>query len=99
MITFSITVSGKVQGVYYRQSTKEMAVAFGLTGQVKNLANGSVYIIATGTREQLEKLVAWCKHGPAKAVVTDIEVIEIPLQHFDEFSIVRRGSTGKHQND
>ncbi len=90
MITFSITVSGKVQGVYFRQSTKEMAVAFGLTGQVENLSNGSVYIVATGTKEQLEKLVAWCKQGPAKASVTDIEVIEISEQHFDGFSIVRR---------
>ena len=90
MITFSITVFGKVQGVYFRQSTKEMAVAFGLTGQVENLSNGSVYIVATGTKEQLEKLVAWCKHGPAKASVTDIEVIEISEQHFDGFSIVRR---------
>jgi acylphosphatase len=90
MLTFSITVSGKVQGVYFRQSTKEMAIAFGLTGLVKNLADGSVYIIATGTKEQLEKLVAWCKQGPAKASVTDIEVIEISIQHFDGFSIVRR---------
>ena len=90
MITFSITVFGKVQGVYFRQSTKEMAVAFGLTGQVENLSNGSVYIVATGTKEQLEKLVAWCKQGPAKASVTDIEVIEISEQHFDGFSIVRR---------
>ena len=64
--TISITVSGKVQGVFYRQSTKEMATSLGITGQVKNLSDGSVYIIATGTKEQLDKLVDWCRQGPRR---------------------------------
>ncbi len=90
MLTFSITVSGKVQGVYYRQSTKEMAISLGITGEVRNLTDSSVYILATGTKKQLDKLVAWCRQGPAKARVTDIEVQEISLQQFDGFLIVRR---------
>jgi acylphosphatase len=89
MFTISITVSGKVQGVYYRQSTKETATALGITGEVKNLLDGSVYIVATGTKEQLDKLVAWCRQGPSKASVTGFEVQASPFQQFDRFSIQR----------
>lgn len=89
MLSISITVSGKVQGVYYRQSTKEMAISLGITGQVKNLKNGDVYIIATGVKEQLDKLVAWCRQGPSKANVTGLVVEELPLQQFERFSIER----------
>ena len=89
MPTISITVSGKVQGVYYRQSTKGMAVALDITGKVKNLPDGSVYIIATGTSEQLDKLAIWCKQGPARASVTDLIILELPLQSFSKFSIER----------
>jgi acylphosphatase len=89
MQTITITVSGKVQGVYYRQSTKEMATTLGITGYVKNLVDGNVYIVATGTKEQLDKLIAWCRQGPSKARVTGVEVQESPLLEFDGFSIQR----------
>ena len=87
--TISITVSGKVQGVFYRQSTKEKALELGLTGEVRNLSNGNVQIIATGTSEQLNALAAWCKKGPPRAVVTGVEVAELDVISFDRFSIVR----------
>ncbi len=87
--TISITVSGKVQGVYYRQSTKEIATSLSITGEVKNLANGNVYIVATGKDEQLKKLVAWCRQGPSKARVTGLTVEELPPQPFGKFSIER----------
>ncbi|MCB9056553.1 MAG: acylphosphatase [Chitinophagales bacterium] len=87
--TLSIIVSGKVQGVFYRQHTKDTAKQLNITGEVKNMPNGTVSIIATGTKEQLEKLVAWCKDGSPKAVVTDIIINELPLQEFDHFIITR----------
>ena len=90
MHTIAITVSGKVQGVFYRQSAKEIAQEIGITGEVKNLADGSVYILATGTKEQLDKLLAWCRHGPPKAIVLTIDTKELSFQQFDGFSIVRR---------
>jgi acylphosphatase len=90
MLTLSITISGKVQGVYFRQSTKEMANAIGLMGQVQNLADGSVNIVATGSKEQLDRLVDWCRKGPEKASVKEIEIKEITLQQFETFSIIRR---------
>jgi len=87
--TISITVSGKVQGVFYRQSTKEKALVLGIKGKVMNLENGDVQIIATGTEEQLNLLIDWCKRGPSKAVVTGIDVKELSFQDFDHFTIER----------
>ena len=87
--TISITVSGKVQGVFYRQFTKEAAMNLGITGRVMNQPDGNVHVLATGTKEQLDKLIAWCRQGPPKAIVTGIKVQDIPLQSFDKFSIQR----------
>ena len=87
--TISITVSGKVQGVFFRQNTKEKAIALGITGSVQHLHDGNVHITATGTREQLDELTAWCRQGPRRAIVKNIITKDIPLQSFNDFSIDR----------
>ena len=89
MQTITIIVSGKVQGVWYRQSTKEIANKLGISGEVCNLQNGSVSITVTGTKEELERLVDWCRKGPEKASVNEIEVQDISFKKFVGFSIVR----------
>ena len=87
--TISVIVKGKVQGVFYRQSTKEKARELDITGTVKNLPDGSVEITATATTEQLEKLCAWCRQGPTRAFVTDLIITPLSLQSFNDFSITR----------
>ena len=87
--TFSIKVAGKVQGVYYRQSTKEKAQQLGVTGTVQNLRNGDVLIMATGTDDQLVQLVNWCRQGPPRAVVTNIQVEVKDTRSFSGFTIER----------
>jgi len=87
--TVRISVTGKVQGVFYRQSTKETANALGITGEVRNKEDGSVTVIATGTVEQIQRLTDWCKIGPRKAVVETVEVAELELKEFKDFRIVR----------
>ena len=87
--TISIIITGKVQGVFFRQSTRDVAQQFGITGQIKNLSNGNVEIIATGTKEQLDKFIACCKQGPPKAIVIDASVEELALQEFTHFTILR----------
>ncbi|HVK47168.1 MAG TPA: acylphosphatase [Pseudobacter sp.] len=87
--TYSIIVTGKVQGVFYRQSTKERAHALNITGYVKNLPNGTVQILASGTTEQLLQLVLWCKQGPARAVVEEVKVETIAPTVFMGFRIER----------
>jgi acylphosphatase len=87
--SISVIVKGKVQGVYYRQSTKEKARELNITGTVKNLPDGSVEIIATGSEQQLQQLCNWCRHGPSRAVVTDLIITPLTLQSFNDFSITR----------
>lgn len=87
--TISITVSGKVQGVFFRQSIREKATQLGVTGFVKNLPDKTVYIIATAVKEQLDELAAWCRQGPPKADVSDVVVQAQTLQLFERFSILR----------
>jgi acylphosphatase len=89
MKRFSIRVSGKVQGVYYRASTEEKAKEIGLTGFVQNEANGDVYIEAQGDEMQLQQLTEWCKIGPRRALVTAIHISELPLQNEKTFRVKR----------
>jgi acylphosphatase len=89
METISITVTGKVQGVFYRQSTKEKAQELGITGIVKNLPDGSVQIMASGTHDQLNQLVAWCKLGPPRAQVASVQVEKIAPHAYFGFTVQR----------
>jgi acylphosphatase len=68
-----ITVSGTVQGVFFRANAVSVATKLGLKGFVRNLPDGSVEIVAEGEKELLEKLLEWCSHGPEGASVTKTE--------------------------
>ena len=90
-LTKIIIASGKVQGVYFRQSAKEQANALGVKGTVRNMTDGqSVEIIATGSEEKLQALVNWCRLGPPKAIIQNLEVKELPIIEFDAFDIIRQ---------
>jgi len=89
MQTMRIKIEGDVQGVLYRQSAQEKALALGIKGTVKNCDDDSVEIVATGTKEHLDELIQWCREGPPRAVVTNVTTQELPLQQFSYFSIVR----------
>lgn len=69
-----IVVIGRVQGVFYRQSTKYEAQRLGLSGWVCNQSDGSVALEAVGTRSEVEKLIRWCHSGPPSAQVLDVKV-------------------------
>ena len=71
-----LTISGRVQGVYFRQSTRTEALAHGISGWVRNRSDGTVEIVAEGSESALEKLVAWCAVGPEMAIVDSIERID-----------------------
>lgn len=87
--TVSILVTGKVQGVFYRQSTKEKALALGITGIVKNQPDGSVFIQATGDPGLLNQLIAWCRQGPSRAEVASVQVETIEPLAFIGFTVQR----------
>ena len=69
-----LIVSGRVQGVWYRASTRQRAAALGLVGWVRNLPDGRVEVVAEGPREDLDALVTWSREGPELAEVTGIDV-------------------------
>ncbi|HCZ35838.1 MAG TPA: acylphosphatase [Cytophagales bacterium] len=85
----NITISGKVQGVYYRASAKQKADELGVKGFVRNQPSGSVYIEAEASNEVLQKFMEWCWQGPERAQVQQVETSEAPLQNFTEFEVRR----------
>jgi len=84
-----LRISGKVQGVYFRASTKEKAEALGILGVVINAADGNVHVEAEGEEENLREFVEWCWQGPPRAVVKHVEAKEGPLKNFSKFEILR----------
>ncbi len=87
--TVSIHVTGKVQGVWFRASTKAVADSLQLTGFVSNAKDGSVYIEASGNSVAIERFIEWCRHGPELARVESLEVSEIKSENFPSFEIKR----------
>ena len=89
MRTVHLIVKGKVQGVYYRASTKARSDGLGMGGWVKNTREGHVEIVATGNDYAISEFTRWCRMGPPHATVSAVEIVEMPLRIFDEFTIGR----------
>jgi len=85
-----ITVKGKVQGVFYRVSTKAVADQLGVRGYVKNDDNGDVLISAEGSSSMLDMFLDWCKEGPEKAEVISVESHEGELKNYRNFEVVKK---------
>lgn len=73
MAAASFLVSGKVQGVFFRASTREQALELGLSGHAINLDDGRVEVLAEGAGEAVEALASWLRHGPPMARVDRVE--------------------------
>ena len=84
-------VTGQVQGVGFRMSTRSQARQLGVCGTVRNLNNGSVEIIAAGEVEAVNALIDWTRSGPSSAVVDDLqtEVMDYEDSEFNSFEIRR----------
>ena len=78
-------VTGRVQGVFFRASTCDIARNLSLTGYAKNLPDGSVEIIACGPSEAIDELAAWLQEGPRMASVAGVNAEAIEIQEFDGF--------------
>jgi len=80
-------VSGRVQGVFFRASTRDRARQLGLVGRVCNLPDGRVEVIASGPEAALAALRSWLREGPPQAVVTGLECEPGTEKAFEGFSI------------
>lgn len=85
--SYAITVSGKVQGVFFRKFTKTKALELGLSGFVQNHADGSVFIEATGEAINLSSFIEWCHTGSPQSEVKKVTVKEIETEHHHTFQI------------
>lgn len=73
-IRLYILISGRVQGVGFRFFTRRLALGLGITGHVKNLANGKVEAVAEGNESEMEEFAAKLGRGPSWAMVTDVKI-------------------------
>ena len=69
-----VLVSGKVQGVFFRQKTQRQAQSFGVTGWVRNLPDGRVEAVFEGEENKVNALVDYCRRGPSIAIVENVNV-------------------------
>ena len=69
-----VRISGRVQGVLFRDSTRERAEGLGLSGYVKNTADGAVEALFEGPPDDVREIVRWCEHGPPHASVENVSV-------------------------
>lgn len=83
-------VWGRVQGVWFRESTRAMAERLGLTGTVRNLPTGEVEIVVEGPDTHVKMLEAWAHHGPPNARVDGQKVRYSPATgEFRDFRVIR----------
>ncbi len=86
--SWRIIVSGRVQGVYFRAFTRKQALQLGLSGYAKNLPNGDVEIVASGSEPALQQLADWARKGPILAKVRQLSITPfVAKKQFSSFTI------------
>lgn len=85
--TVKARITGRVQGVSYRAWTRETARALGLSGWVRNCADGSVEAVFAGDAAALDAMIAECRKGPPAARVDSVETSDAPAPSGDDFEI------------
>jgi len=86
-VSYIAHVSGKVQGVFFRVSSQQKAIDFGLSGYAKNLADGDVELMLCGEENNVVKMLEWLKTGPDQAEVTQLQQKKIDWQEHSFFAI------------
>lgn len=88
MKTIRLIVRGKVQGVFYRASAKNIADQLTITGWIKNLPDRNVEIRATSSEELLQQFIDWSRQGPPRAIVNEVIIEDLQLETFTSFKII-----------
>jgi acylphosphatase len=83
-----VVIEGRVQGVFFRHHTQEMAFELGVKGWVKNRRDGHVEAVFEGDQERVDQILQWCRRGPSGARVTKVHSTwENYTGEFDDFSV------------
>ena len=86
-VSYIAHVSGTVQGVYFRASSQQVAIEYGLSGYARNLADGDVEVLICGEQEKVDMMIEWLKHGPPTAKVDHLDQKQVQWQDHNFFSI------------
>lgn len=89
MKAYRLKITGKVQGVWFRESTRAKALELGIKGFVRNEKDGSVYVEAVGDDEAMADFIKWCKEGPELAEVENIIIEEKEVGRHEGFEVMR----------
>jgi acylphosphatase len=88
-IRIHLIIEGRVQGVWFRDSTRREAVSLGVLGWVRNRSDGTVEVLAEGPEDKVRELITWCHHGPPAAGVSRVQESQEKWQgEFNSFDIV-----------
>ena len=82
-----LVVSGRVQGVFFRDNTRRKAIALGLKGYAKNLPDRNVEVVAEGKEDKLKELIEFIRKGPGVAMTENIEITRKEPENFKNFEI------------
>ena len=82
-----VVITGRVQGVFFRDSAREQAEAHGVAGWARNRNDGAVEAVFEGSPEDVERLIDFCRTGPSRADVDDVEISEEEPEGLSGFSI------------
>jgi acylphosphatase len=88
MKTVRLKINGQVQGVFFRKFVKDNADEIGISGHVRNLESGEVEVMAEGSPECVDKMIAICKRGAPHSNVKDVDIQELNHIGFDDFKIL-----------
>lgn len=80
-------VSGRVQGVFFRASTRQKAIDLGCAGYARNLPDGRVEVLAVAEPDAVQSLIDWLWQGPPAAQVSDVQVLELKVDELDDVPV------------
>ena len=86
-VSYIAHVSGKVQGVFFRASSQQIAIDYTVSGYARNLADGDVEVLMCGEQTDVDKMLDWLKHGPEQAEVDNVQQKQVQWQDHSFFSI------------
>lgn len=89
MKTIHLLISGKVQGVFFRESAKRLAEELNIKGWIRNTSSSEVEAIISGKPEDIDRFVEWSKRGPEKAMVKNVAASNEPETEFKKFKVIR----------
>ena len=87
MIRRRVIVRGHVQGVFFRDTTRRQAASRGVTGWVRNRADGAVEAVFEGDPDAVESMLAFVREGPGRAQVSEVEVAEEEPEGLEGFTV------------